>query len=502
MPATGELMADRDEPYRPAAGRRRAVPTAAQQRLMTRIAATRRARQRRLMLIASSFASTLVLLTAAAAWGLSSYVNSALKRVNAGVSGTSSGPLNILVAGVDRRAGLTPHQEAALHVGHVPSTNSDTMMVAHISADRRRVTVVSLPRDSWVRIPGHGMGKINSAYGLGGPKLMVATVERNTGLPINDYIEVNFLGFIKVIDALGGVNVCLPYAVHDSYSGLRLSAGVHHVDGITALKYARDRHSFATSDLARIRNQQSLLASLLHEAIHSGTLANPFRLHQFVQGALGAVRVNQGLDVTTLASQLRAISAANVRFMTVPLANVNYLAPDGESAVLWDHRAAGRIFADFKADRPLTRHRRHPTASASASARSAPGPRPSQVRAQVYNGTLIGGLSAGTGAALSKLGFRVQAGLTWPVHDISRTVVEYPAGQQAGARLLQRRALPGASLREVTRLTEIRVILGAAGHTVTGPHQGGSSAGTGSRGGGGGGGNPPGTRTASAAACH
>ena len=107
------------------------------------------------------------------------------------------------------------------------------------------MSVVSLPRDSWVNIPGHGMNKINAAFGLGGPKLMVRTVEEDTGLTINDYVEVDFLGFVKVIDALGGVDICLPTAVNDSYSGLDLSAGKHHVGGVTALEFARDRHSFA-----------------------------------------------------------------------------------------------------------------------------------------------------------------------------------------------------------------------------------------------------------------
>jgi LCP family protein required for cell wall assembly len=159
------------------------------------------------------------------------------------------------------------------------------MMLMHVSADRARVTVVSIPRDSWVNIPGHGMSKINAAYGFGGPKLMVQTVEQATGLTINDYVEVDFLGFVKVIDALGGVNICLPQPVDDSYSGLRLSAGMHHVDGITALAYARDRHSFATSDLARIQDQQRLLSSALTEAIGSGLLANPIRLSRFLRAA-------------------------------------------------------------------------------------------------------------------------------------------------------------------------------------------------------------------------
>jgi len=411
------------------------------------------------MLATSAVMSALVLAVAGCAWGLSSYVNAAVGRVNAGVSGGAGGALNLLVAGVDERSGLTAHQQDELHVGHVPSTNSDTMMLVHLSADRTRVTVVSLPRDSWVDLPGHGMNKINAAFGLGGPRLMVATVERATRLAINDFIQVNFLGFIRVIDALGGVNVCLPYAVSDSYSGLRLGAGTHHVDGITALKYARDRHSFALSDLARIQNQQSLLSSLLKQAIGSGTLADPLRLSRFLQAVLAAVKVNQGLDVTALAGQLRGISPGDVRFLTVPLANPNYLAPDGQSAVLWDKAAAQRLFTQLRNDQPA----RRPAPAHRARLR------PGQVSADVYNGTLIGGLSAGTGAALAQLGFHVRDGLTWPAHDVAQTLVEYPPGQRARAALIRQRGLRGAALRQVKGLARIRVVLGVTGHTVAAP---------------------------------
>ena len=304
---------------------------------MTRIAAGRKARQRRLMLTVIGALSAVVLFVAGTAWGFTSYINDTIGRVNAGTAGTpASGPLNVLLAGVDQRSGLTRHQQLALHVGRAVSSNSDTMMLIHVSGDRSRVTVISLPRDSWVDIPGHGYNKINAAYGLGGPQLVVKTVELNTGLTINDFIQVNFLGFVKVIDALGGVKICLPFAVDDSYSGLHLSKGVHHVNGITALEYARDRHSFATSDLARIQDQQRLLSSMLTEAISSGTLANPVKLDRFLRAALSAIKVDQGLNVAALADQMRGISASNVRFMTVPLSNYNYQAPDGQLAVLWD----------------------------------------------------------------------------------------------------------------------------------------------------------------------
>jgi LCP family protein required for cell wall assembly len=478
----------RREP-RPAGPGRQAVPSPAQSELMRHIAAARRARQQRTLLLACGLLSALVLVFSGSAWGLVSYVNSRVGRVSAGTAGGTSGPLNVLLAGVDLRTGLTAAQQRALHVGHAVSFNSDTMMLIHIAADRSSVTVVSLPRDSWVNIPGHGMNKINAAYGLGGPKLMVATVEQSTGLGINDFVEVNFLGFVKVIDALGGVNICLPQAVDDPYSGLRLGAGVHHVNGVTALEYARDRHSFATSDLARIGNQQSLLASLLSEAISSGTLANPLRLSRFLGSALGAIKVDQRLNLTALADQLRGLTPGDVHFLTVPLANTNYLTPTGESAVLWNTAAADRIFAAFRSGQPVPG-----TAARHARSTRQGDLRASQVTIDVYNGTSTAGLSARTGAALARHGFAVHAGLNWPAQNITQTLLEYPPGQLAGARLV-RRALPAATLRQVPGIARIRVVLGSAGNAVTAPPRAaGPSPG---------GGNPPvSSRTAAQDACR
>jgi LCP family protein required for cell wall assembly len=293
---------------------------------MTRISAGRRVRRRRSLLVASGALSALVMLVSGSAWALTGYVNAHLGRVNAGTTGTpSSGPLNILVAGLDERTGLTRLQQQRLHVGqNTGETNTDTLMVVHVPADHRFVRVVSLPRDSWVNIPGHGMNKINAALGLGGPQLMVQTVEQATGLTINDYVEVNFLGFVKVIDALGGVDICLPYAVDDPDSGLNISAGMHHVDGITALEFARDRHSFPTSDLARIQDQQQLISSALIRGMNSGILADPVRLESFLSATSAAIRVDQGFNVVSLADQLRGLSPRDVTFTTVPLANTSY----------------------------------------------------------------------------------------------------------------------------------------------------------------------------------
>jgi LCP family protein required for cell wall assembly len=345
--------------------RRRPAPPSAQQRLMAQIAAGRKARQQRTMLTILGGMSALVLFASGSAWAVTSYVTGHVGRISVGTSGTpSSGPLNILVAGVDIRAGLSAHQQALLHVGHAVSDNSDTLMLVHVPADHSYVQVISLPRDSWVRIPGHGMNKINSAFGIGGAPLMVRTVAAATGLTINDYIEVNFLGFVKVIDALGGVNICLPFAVDDAYSGLHLSAGAHHVNGITALEFARDRHSFAASDLARIGNQQQLLATLLSQSVNAGTLSNPFELRRLLSSLTSAIQVDQGLNIVSLASQLRGIRPRDVAFSTVPLANLNYQTPAGQSAVLWNASQASRLFSELKNDQRPTavpsvhRHRR------------------------------------------------------------------------------------------------------------------------------------------------
>jgi LCP family protein required for cell wall assembly len=425
---------------------------------LRQLTAGRRASRQRLQLLALATASALTLCLAAGSWVVTSYVSDSLGRVNAGTSGTpSSGPINILVAGIDTRGGLTRRQEIQLHVGDAISDNTDTLMLVHIPANHASAQVVSLPRDTWINIPGHGMNKINAALGIGGPQLMVKTIEQATGLVINDYVEINFIGFVKVIDALGGVNVCLPFAVNDSYSGLHLSAGKHHVDGVTALEFVRDRHSFALSDIARIGDQQQLLSSALTEAMSSGLLANPIRLEQFLSSITAAVQVDNGFNLIELAQELRGLRAQDVTFTTVPLATINYMTPTGQSAVLWDKPAADALFKRLRDDTGLpTKRRRHPALTRAA------------ISVDVYNGTMITGLSARTGKQLKALGFDLhKAGLNWSPHDVARTVIEYPPGH-ADAAALVHQVLPGAATRAVAGLVRIRIVLGTAGYAVSG----------------------------------
>jgi LCP family protein required for cell wall assembly len=424
--------------------------------------AGRRARRQRVQLLVLTIASALTLVAASGSWVLASYVSGRLGRINAGTSGTpASGPVNILVAGIDTRSGLTRQQEIELHVGNDISMNSDTLMLVHISADHDRVQVISLPRDSWVDIPGHGMSKINAAIGIGGPPLMVKTVEQATGLTINDYIEVDFLGFVKVIDALGGVDICLPFAVDDSYTGLHMSAGMHHVDGVTALAFARDRHSFAASDLARIDDQQQLLSSLFTEATTSGILANPFRLQEFVSSLTSAVTVDNGFNLVRIADELRGIRSADITFTTVPIATASYIAPDGQEAILWNTSAAQALFNSLKNDTAPPARKAHARKKSKDLSRS-------RVSVDVYNGTWTGGLSASTGKKLAALGFSVHRdGLNWTQHTVARTMIQYPSGQLSEARLLLK-VLPGATLQAVKHLPRLRLVLGARGATVAG----------------------------------
>ncbi len=439
---------------------RRPDPVRARERLARQLAASAAARRQRVVLVVLGAISALTLVLTAGAWAVTSYVSSSLHRINAGTSGTpSSGPINILLAGIDTRGGLTQREELALHVGSAISDNSDVLMLVHIPANHTSIQVVSIPRDTWIDIPGHGMNKINAAIGLGGPPLMVRTVEKATGLVINDYVEVDFLGFVKVVDALGGVDVCLPFAVDDPYSGLRLTAGEHHVDGVTALEFVRDRHSFALSDLARIGDQQQLLSSLFAEATQAGVLANPLKLHAVLSAVTAAITVDKGFNLIQLAGELRGLRPSDVSFTTVPLSSINYETPTGQSAVLWDKPAAAALFKRLKDDTGLAKR---------SSGHRSPKLTRAKVSVEVYNGTMLTGLSSRTGRELAALGFTVdRAGLNWSRHDVPRTFIEYPPGHADAARLVLT-VLPGASLRVVTGLTLVKVVLGGTGHLVSG----------------------------------
>jgi LCP family protein required for cell wall assembly len=278
-------------------------------------------------------------------------VNSKLTKVNVltPVSFTSAGT-NWLITGSDSRAGLTKKEENQLALGHDISGNrSDTILLLHVPANGTRPTLVSLPRDSYVPIPGHGYNKLNAAYAFGGPKLLVQTVQNVTGLPVSHYMGIGFGGLVSVVDDIGGVSVCLPGPMKDPKAGLNLKAGCQVLNGDQALGFVRTRN-FAQSDLQREQDQRILIKGILSKMTSPGTLANPFAVVPAANGAASSITIDQGTGLTQLISV--AFALRNPVTTTVPIANPNLSTAAG-SAVQWNHDEATQFFNDLAHDKPL-----------------------------------------------------------------------------------------------------------------------------------------------------
>jgi LCP family protein required for cell wall assembly len=264
-------------------------------------------------------------------------------------SGTSAGT-NWLIAGSDSRQGLDREQIDALHVGFDSGTlNSDSLMLLHLGGPKP--VLVSIPRDSYVNIPGHGYNKINAALAYGGPTLLIQTVEEVTGLRINHYMGIGFEGLVSVVNTVGGVRVCLPTAIQDAYSGVNLSAGCHNLNGTQALAFVRDRHSFATSDLQRIQDQRYFLKALLSKATSPGVYLNPFTAYPFASTASSSISVDKDTSLYDLSQA--AFGLRNPQTGTVPIANAAYETSNAGESVLWNQSEAQQLFSALKDDKPV-----------------------------------------------------------------------------------------------------------------------------------------------------
>jgi LCP family protein required for cell wall assembly len=441
------------------------------------------ARRHRRGIMATGAMSAFVLLFSGGGWVFQDYVLGSVKRVNAfdGLKNRpDSGPegsMNILLAGVDRREGLSTQQINQLHLGKVGGQRSDTMMLVHISSKHDKITVVSLPRDSLVTIPGHRsngsegakgtevgerQGKLNWAYMYGGAPLTVQTVERATGVHVDHYIEVNFLGFLKVVNALGGVTVCTEQAINDPKSGLRLPAGKSNVDGPTALAYSRARYTLTGgSDLGRIDRQQQFMSGVVHKA-----LSEPAKFPAFLSASLDAIRADKGLSkntLTALGMQMKGMSTDSIAFATVPLSNSNYMVPLGgqqQSTVLWDQSAGDRLFQEIEDDKPIIQPPK-PAPSASASPRNGLTVPPGQIDVRVINGVGVVGLAARAARDLHKVGFGTST-VPGARHGFTTTVIQYGPGREDSAKTLKA-AIPGARLKSVSSLgSRLQVIVGTS----------------------------------------
>nr|WP_234899975.1 LCP family protein [Streptomyces filamentosus] len=387
--------------------------------------------------------------------------------------------MNVLVVGTDGRDRITPEEKRKYRLGGAPCHCTDTVLLVHISEDRERASVVSLPRDSYAELPEHtdqNSGekhrahpvKLNAAYAEGGPALTVRTVEAMTRVKIDHYLEVDFTSFMRTVDAVGGVQICTTRPVKDAYTGLDLAAGTHELDGGQALQYVRSRHIDGAADIGRMQRQQKFLAALVDRLTGGGVLFNPVRFREVATTLLGSVRADEdfGTDqLLALAKAMRGFTPASSEFVSVPIGTMDFPVKGIGSTVKWDAAKAQRLFAAVREDRPL----------AAPPEPAARGPKavvvdvaPRTIRVQVHNGTRIDGLGRKVDDALRGTGFdttRTPVTGTGPVRE--RTVIEYDPRWDRSAKSLAA-ALPGAELKAVPgRGGTLRVVAGTGYRGVT-----------------------------------
>jgi LCP family protein required for cell wall assembly len=215
-------------------------------------------------------------------------------------------------------------------------------------------TLISIPRDSYVPIPGHGSNKINAALAFGGPTLLVQTVESVTGLRIDHYMGIGFEGLANVVNTVGGVQMCVTTAVPADPTGdsgfKGLAAGCHNLSGTQAIAFVRDRESFSDQDLQRIQDQRAFLAALMKKATSPSVYLNPFTALPFASTAASSIDVDKGASLYDLLQAAQALRAPETG--TVPIANANYQTSAGD-AVLWDQNQALELFNAMKAGKAI-----------------------------------------------------------------------------------------------------------------------------------------------------
>lgn len=249
-----------------------------------------------------------------------------------------------LLVGSDSRRGLTKAEQKELSTGGDSGGRgrTDTIMLLH-TGDGPTV-LMSIPRDSLVSIEGYGTTKINAAYAYGGPKLLVKTIEKNTGIRVDDYIEVGFGGLVKVVDSLGGVEICPTKDIKDKDSGLDIKKGCRTVDGRTALAYSRARHPYATQDIQRVQSQREVLGSIADKAKSPWTVLNPFRYQRVASGASGSLQIGEDVGPISLAKFAFALSGA------MSGKGLNCTVPLRDFAVHWDADRSTKLFGYIKTD--------------------------------------------------------------------------------------------------------------------------------------------------------
>ncbi len=386
---------------------------------------------------------------------------------------TNLKPLNILVIGSDTRdLGTSAY-------GTTAGARSDTTLIVHLAADRRSAVVVSIPRDSMTRAPSNCKdlkGKVadgpirqwNANYSLGGPACLIRTVEGTTGIFIDHFMVVNFLGFQSMVDALGQVEVCVPEAVVDPLSQLNLPKGRSRVSGKEALAFVRVRHNIGNdaSDLGRIDRQQAFLSSMVQEATSTNLLLRPDKLFRFLDAATKSLTTDPGLGnlnaLREVAQSVVGLKSSQIRFVTVP---VEAYPPD-HNRVQWTS-AADALWTSIQKDAPLPGTEKPPGPTPTPTKTTPPvlTVTPDQITVHVSNDSQVPGLARQAADDLKLQGFRVD-GVSSGNNVKQGVTVTYSAANLDKA-LTVAAAFPDAVLvQDDTLRGVIRVSLGAGSPNV------------------------------------
>src|SRR3954451_1984674 len=350
---------------------------------------------------------------------------------------------NVLLIGSDSR----DFAGGAKFGSEITGARSDTTILVHISADGKKAVLVSIPRDTYTQIPRCQLpdgslskpqwNKFNAAFSVGGASCTIAATEHLTHLRIDHYVEVNFPGFQRMVNALDGINVCLSRPLDDPRrhvgdhwegTGLNLTAGHHTLHGGQALSFVRARYGVGDgSDLGRIKNQQGSISAVIRKATSTRLLFDPLKLYSFLDAATKAIRTDPGFGLSQLkklAGQLHGLKAGKVALLTVPLSN-----PDGHaliggvnaSVVFWDKTRAATLWHAWRADGPLPGTEPKPRSSATPTLLVAP----SAIHVRVLNGTGRRGLAAKVAHDLASRGFVIDGTGDADSSSYTTTVVRY-----------------------------------------------------------------------------
>jgi LCP family protein required for cell wall assembly len=387
-------------------------------------------------------------------------------------------PVNILVIGSDTRDLGTSVGPSAF--GKSPGARSDTTLILHLSADRQSAVVVSVPRDSMTRAPRDckdpkskvadgPLRQWNANFSLGGPACLIRTVEGNTGIFIDHFMVVDFVGFQAMVDALGSVQVCVPKAVHDPESGLRLPAGRSRVTGKEALSFVRARKNIGTdgSDIARIARQQSFLSSMVQEATSSNLLLRPDKLFRFLDAATKSLTTDTAMGnlnaLRGVAQSVVGLKSSQVRFVTVP----TEAYPPDHNRVQWTS-AADALWKSIIADAPLPGSKPAPGSTPTPTTTTAPPVltvTPDQITVHISNDSGVTGLARQAADDLRLQGFKINGSSNGS--KVTKGVsIAYSAANLEQAKTVAA-AFPGAVLaQDDTAGSIIRVSLGAGSPNV------------------------------------